>query len=619
MAENRSISYINKDFNELRSSLIDYTKTYFPDTYNDFSATSPGMLFMEMASYVGDVLSFYLDNQIQENFTQFARQQNNLLALAYMMGYRPKVTSAATTRVEIYQQVPSILSGSTYVPDFSFTLNISGGLQLSSPLYNQSNFLIEDPIDFSYSSSSDPTNTTVYQINGGIPEYFLLTKTRNAISANIQTTTFSFGTPERFPTVEINNNNIIKILDITDSDGNKWYEVPYLAQETIFDSIKNTNINNPNLSDDNDTPYLLQLKKEPRRFVTRFLNDTTLQIQFGAGTTTQNNDEEIIPNTDNVGLGLPYKQSKLTTAFSPSNFLYTDTYGIAPSNTTLTVRYLTGGGVTANVDGGTISTITNANTNVKFINTSLDPVQAQYVFNSLSVLNITAATGGQDGDTNEELRLKSLSSFTTQLRSVTQDDYLIRALSMPSDYGAVSKIYIESEKISNLLPGEVPSILNLYVLAFDNNKKLKNASTALKQNLSTYLSQYRVINDSIKIKDAFIINIKVDFDIIVLPNYNNNEVIAKCITSLQDYFNIDNWQINEPILLKDLYILLDKIEGVQTVKNINISNVSNGLYSSYSYDMVGANKNGVIYPSLDPMIFEVKYPDVDIRGRVVPL
>ncbi len=619
MAENRSISYINKDFNELRSSLIDYTKTYFPDTYNDFSATSPGMLFMEMASYVGDVLSFYLDNQIQENFTQFARQQNNLLALAYMMGYRPKVTSAAATRVEIYQQVPSILSGSTYVPDFSFTLNISGGLQLSSPLYNQSNFLIEDPIDFSYSSSSDPTNTTVYQINGGIPEYFLLTKTRNAISADIQTTTFSFGTPERFPTVEINNNNIIKILDITDSDGNKWYEVPYLAQETIFDSIKNTNINNPNLSDDNDTPYLLQLKKEPRRFVTRFLNDTTLQIQFGAGTTTQNNDEEIIPNTDNVGLGLPYKQSKLTTAFSPSNFLYTDTYGIAPSNTTLTVRYLTGGGVTANVDGGTISTITNANTNVKFINTSLDPVQAQYVFNSLSVLNITAATGGQDGDTNEELRLKSLSSFTTQLRSVTQDDYLIRALSMPSDYGAVSKIYIESEKISNLLPGEVPSVLNLYVLAFDNNKKLKNASTALKQNLSTYLSQYRVINDSIKIKDAFIINIKVDFDIIVLPNYNNNEVIAKCITSLQDYFNIDNWQINEPILLKDTYILLDKIEGVQTVKNINISNISNGLYSSYSYDMVGANKNGVIYPSLDPMIFEVKYPDVDIRGRVVPL
>ena len=619
MAENRNISYVNKDFGELRSSLIDYTRTYFPDTYNDFSSTSPGMLFMEMASYVGDVMSFYLDNQIQENFTQFARQQNNLLALAYMMGYRPKVTSAAIANIEIYQQLPSILSGSDYVPDYSFALNITGGLQISSPLYNQSNFLIQDPIDFSYSSSADPTTTSIYQINGGIPEYFLLTKTRQAISADIQTTTFSFGAPEQFPTVEINSSNIIKILDITDSDGNIWYEVPYLAQETIFDTIKNTNINNPNLNDDNDTPFLLQLRKEPRRFVTRFLNDTTLQIQFGAGTNTQNNEEEIIPNPDNVGLGLPYKQSKLNTAFSPSNFLYTDTYGIAPSNTTLTVRYLTGGGVTSNIAAGALSTIVNASQVAKFSNISLDPVQSQYAFNSLSVLNTSAATGGQDGDTDEELRLKSLSSFTTQLRSVTQDDYLIRALSMPSDYGSVAKIYIESEKISNLLPGEVPSVLNLYVLAFDGDKKLKLASTALKQNLSTYLSQYRVINDSIKIKDAFIINIKVDFDIIVLPNYNNNEVINKGIVTFQNYFNIDNWQINEPIMLKDLYILLDKIEGVQTVKNISVTNVSSGLYSSYSYDVVGATKNNVVYPSIDPMVFEVKYPDTDIRGRVVPL
>jgi hypothetical protein len=190
---------------------------------------------------------------------------------------------------------------------------------------------------------------------------------------------------------------------------------------------------------------------------------------------------------------------------------------------------------------------------------------------------------------------------------------------MPSDYGSVAKIYIESEKISNLLPGEVPSVLNLYVLAFDGDKKLKLASTALKQNLSTYLSQYRVINDSIKIKDAFIINIKVDFDIIVLPNYNNNEVINKGIVAFQNYFNIDNWQINEPIMLKDLYILLDKIEGVQTVKNISVTNVSSGLYSSYSYDVVGATKNNVVYPSIDPMVFEVKYPDTDIRGRVVPL
>jgi hypothetical protein len=619
MAENRQISYINKDFGELRSSLIDYTRTYFPNTYSDFSTASPGMMFMEMASYVGDVLSFYLDNQIQENFLQYAKQQNNLYALAYMMGYKPKATAAAITSIEVFQQVPSILSGSTYVPDYSFALYASGGLQLSSDLYNKSNFLIQDSIDFSYSSSYDPTVTSVYQINAGIPEYFLIKKTRQAISANVQTTTFSFGIPQQFPTVYINTSNIIKILDIVDSDGNTWYEVPYLAQETIFDSIKNTNINNPNLSDDNDTPYLLQLRKEPRRFVTRFLDNNTLQIQFGAGTNTANVDEEIIPNPDNVGLGLPYKQSKLNTAFAPANFLYTDTYGIAPSNTTLTVRYLTGGGVTSNIESNTISNVVNKSTYFKFQNTTLDATQAQYIYNSISVNNPYAATGGQDGDTNEEIKIKSSTSFTTQLRSVTQDDYLVRALSMPSEYGSVAKMYIESEKIANVLPGETPAVLNLYVLAFNASKKLKTASVALKQNLSTYLSQYRVINDSLKIKDAFAVNIKVDFDIIVLPNYNNNDVINKCISSLKTYFNIDNWQINEPILISDLYVMLSQIDGVQSVKDIKISNVSNGLYSQYAYDIVGATRNGVIYPSIDPMVFEVKYPDTDIRGRVVPL
>jgi hypothetical protein len=184
---------------------------------------------------------------------------------------------------------------------------------------------------------------------------------------------------------------------------------------------------------------------------------------------------------------------------------------------------------------------------------------------------------------------------------------------------AISKVYAEPEKLENLLPGESLSSLNLYILAYDNNKKLKAATSGLKQNIKTYLSQYRIINDSVKIRDGFIINISVGFDIIVLPNYNNNEVLFRCLTVVRDYFNIDKWQINEPIILKDIYIMLDKIDGVQTVKNINISNQTGGIYSSYAYDIPGATKDNVIYPSVDPMIFEVKYPDSDIKGRVVPL
>jgi hypothetical protein len=620
--ENRDIKYINKDFGELRSALIEFTKTYFPTTYNDFTPASPGMMFMEMSAYVGDVMSFYLDNQIQENFIQFTRQQNNLYTLAYMLGYRPKVTGAATTNIDIYQQVPSLLSGSVYTPDYSYALQIAENTSVTSNLVGATNFLIQDPVDFSFSSSADPTQVTIYSINGDVPEFYLLKKTRQAISANIQSKQFTFGAPERFQTIEINDSSIIQILDITDSDGNIWYEVPYLAQEMIYDTIKNSNPNDPNTyTDQGEVPYLLQLRKVPRRFVSRFTTPTTLQLQFGAGTNTQNNDEEILPNTDNVGLGLPYKRSLLTTAFAPANFLYTDTYGISPSNTTLTVRYSTGGGVTSNIPANSITSITNTTSQVKFQNNNLDPVLAQTIFNSVAVNNPIAASGGQDGDTNDEIRFNALSTFATQLRSVTQDDYLVRTLSLPSEYGTIAKAYIEPEKIANILPGQTPSVLNLYVLAFDNNKKLKTASNALKTNLSTYLSQYRVINDSIKIKNAFVINIGVEFDLIVLPNYNNNEVIFRCITSLKDYFAINNWQINEPIMLRDLYILLDKIDGVQTVKGINIVNkVGTNLgYSQYAYDFSGATQNGVVYPSLDPMIFEVKYPDTDIVGRVVPL
>jgi len=621
--ENRDIKYLNKDFGELRNSLIEFSKTYFPSTYNDFSPSSPGMMFMEMSAYVGDVLSFYLDNQIQENFIQFTRQQNNLYTLAYMLGYRPRVTKASTTTVNVYQKVPSILSGSTYVPDYRYALLLKENTALKSNLVGVSNFLIQDSIDFSYSSSQDPTEVTILTINNssGIIEEFLLRKSRTAISANILTTNFTFGSPERFQTVELNDSSIIQILDIVDSDGNEWYEVPYLAQETIFDTIKNTNPNDPNnYQEAGEVPYLLQLKKVSRRFTTRFLSPTTLQIQFGAGTNTQNNDEEIIPNTDNIGLGLPYKRSLLTTGFAPANFLYTDTYGISPYNTTLTVRYLVGGGITSNAPVNSINTIVNTD-NIKFQTNNLDAILAQDVFNSVAVNNSIAADGGQDGDTADEIKFNALSIFATQLRSVTQDDYLVRALSMPSQYGSIAKIYIEPEKLSSILPGQIPSVLNLYILSFNNNKRLKFSSTALKQNLATYLSQYRIINDSIKIKDAFFINIGIDFDIVVLPEYNNSEVIFDCIQALKDYFQIDKWQINEPILLKDLFILLDKIDGVQTVKNINITNKTgiNSGYSEYTYDIKGANINNVIYPSLDPMIFEVRFPDTDIKGRVVPL
>lgn len=627
---NRDIKYINRNFSEMRSTLIDFSKTYFPTTFTDFSPSSPGMMFIEMASYVGDVMAFYSDNQIQENFIQYAQQLNNLYDLAYMSGYKPSVTSAAVTTLDIYQTVPAITVDGSKVPDYRYTLIIDENTPVSNP-NNTTPFLTQNRVDFSQSSSLDPTTVSVYQISSGEPNLFLLKKSVQAISATINTTTFTAGPPTQFATYTITAPQILGILDVVDSDGNEWVEVDYLAQETVFETIQNTNPfgPDPNTSaDSGEVGSLLRLKKVPRRFVSRFTanntlidNTTTLQLQFGAGT-TNDFDEQIIPNPNNVGIGLPSTQNKLTTAYSPTNFMFDKTYGIAPSNTTLTVRYLAGGGVTSNASANSLTNISNAN--VKFTTDNLDTTLAQSTFASLEVTNPIPATGGGDGDSVQDIRLNSLANYASQLRSVTQEDYIVRTYSLPSQYGSIAKAYIETPKIGNLLPGEVASTLDLYVLSSDVNNHLTNATSTLKQNLSTYLSQYRMIGDSIKIKDAFIINIGVKFEIVVLPNFNSNQVLSDCINKLQSYFNTNNMQVNQPILINELYSLLllgDGIQGVQNVKNIEIVNkVGENLgYSKYAYSISGATQNRVVYPSQDPSIFEVKYPNIDIKGRVLPI
>jgi hypothetical protein len=616
MAVRRTINYLNKDFSDYREQLINYSQTYFPNTYTDFTETSPGMMFMEQAAYVGDVLSYYLDNQIQENFLQYARQTSNLYDLSYMYGYKPKVTGLSSVNLDFYQLVPSIPSSSgadtLYIPDYNYALYV--GANTTSTTQGGTSFIIEDPIDFTVSNSLDPTTVTVAQISGNEPTYYLLKKTRKALSGIIQTTTFGFSSPEEFPTVEISDDSIGGIIDCFDTEGNEWYEVDYLGQELVFDGIKNTNVNDPNNYQDSDnTPYLLQTKQVQRRFNSRFLSSNTLQLQFGSGNPLDT-DEKIIPNPMNVGLGLPFERDKLTTAYSPTNFIFTNTYGIAPSNTTLTVRYLKGGGVTSNVRANTITTL---NTNlVKFLKQSLNNTTAQYIFDSIQVNNPSAASGGAGGDTSEEIRQNTISNLSSQLRNVTADDYLVRALSMPPKYGIISKAITQKPKAN-----DPNTTLDLYVLSTDLNGNLTYPSTTLKSNLRNYINQYRMIGDTVNIKDAFIINIGVNFEIVTLPNYNNSQVLTRCNTELQKFFNINNWQINQPIILRDISILLDSIDGVQTVNNINIFNKAGTTsgYSQYAYDISGALQNGTIFPSIDPMIFEVKYPANDITGRVVTL
>ena len=615
----KEVKYLNKDFNSFKNQLIEFTQTYFPENFNDFSEGNPGMMFLEMASYVGDVLSFYTDTQIQENFLSTAQDKESIYNMAYAMGYKPKLTTAASVNLDITQLVPSKVIGGSYEPDFDYALNIRTNSTFKST--EGATFYITRDANFTYSSSLSPMNVSIFQYDSSNnPEYYLLKKTVPSISAETKTQSFTIGEIERFKTLTLLDSNIISIESIEDSNGNRYYEVPYLAQDTIFEEIVNTGANDPTLQQySNETPYLIKLKKVPRRFITRIKPNNTLEIQFGAGISDKA-DEQIIPNSDNIGLGIKDGRSKLDTAYDPSNFLYTKAYGQVPSNTTLTVTYLVGGGLGSNVNSNTINITETILTDTK---PNLNQGLLNFVKSTVSSTNVEAAKGGGGGDTVEDIRLNTIASFSTQNRTVTREDYIIRTLSMPSQFGNIAKAYItQDDQISPLTtePNRIPNplALNLYTLGYDASKKLTTLNTATKTNLATYLEQYRMLTDAINIKDAFIINIALDFEITTFKNYNNESVLLQCVTELKNYFNIDNWQINQPVVLSDVKNIIGAVDGVQTIETLIFTNKSGTLngYSQYIYPIDLATRNEVIYPSLDQSIFEIKFPNNDIRGSV---
>ena len=604
MADN-NIQYLNKSFSDFKSNLINYAKTYFPTAYNDFSDANPGAMFIEMASYVGDVMSFYLDNQIQENFLLYAKEKENLYAISYVLGYRPKASYASSTTIDLYQQMPSLPGSNPLIPDTTYGLIVPANTTLTS-ISTGTKFLTTQQVDF-----TDTGSATITFFDN---DTFLVKKSIPVISAEIKEAEFVFSsTPQKFSTINISDTNVLQILDVTDSDGNLWYEVPYLAQSTIYDRLSNPTFNS------DQVPYLLKLKRVPRRFVSRLLSNNSLQLEFGAGVSNKS-DDDIIPTPDNIQLGLVPGISNLLDNYNQTSIFYTQEYGLAPSNTTLTVRYLVGGGITSNVPA---NDLTNIDTSTVYFKSS---IVDDTIKDSLISTNPNPSSGGRNADEIEEIRNNALYAHSSQLRAVTKNDYIVRALSLPSDYGSISKVYVTQDLNSNPQQTVAPTAtsnplsLDMYVLAYNSNKQLTQATTTLKENLSTYLNEYRMVTDAINIRDAFYINIGVNFDITVVGGFSNQLVLQECINNLKNYFDIDKWQINRPIVLSEITVILLQTKGVQSVVKLEITNkedINGNTYSALGYDIAGATRNGNVYPSADPCIFEVRYPDTDIQGRVV--
>jgi hypothetical protein len=662
----KDIKYLNTDFAGFRNNLIEFTKTYFPKTYNDFNETSPGMMFIEMASYIGDVLSYYVDDTFKESLMPYAEDPKSVMALSQYLGYKPKVTSPAITTLSLYHLVPNIDSGVNNKPDERFYLRIKEGMVIEAQS-NSTQFRTTEMVDFADEYNRD---ITVYQRDSdtGEPSFYLVKKQVQAIASTIVEKKFNFGSYEAFRKIELTETNVIQIVDIRDGGGNKYYEVPYLGQEMIFIEEKNTISNDPELFQFRDTvPYILKTLKTPRRFVVKVNDDNTTTIQFGAGDSSAN-DEQLIPNLKNVGLGLPNSISRLEESFDPTNFLKTKTYGTSPSNTEITVKYLVGGGVESNTNVGDITRITGVEYDEDLLKfTTVERGIYQQSKLSLAVDNEVPAIGGRGVETLEEIRQNSLANFGSQNRAVTSKDYQIRALSMPARYGGIAKAYASAdgqldnnspasilaspnslqqftdlvmsfvekadneepsstqvkEEIKNFLVGKTdnvseannPFAINLYLLGYNRNGNLTPLNKAVKQNFRTYLNEYKILTDGVNIIDGFIVNIGINFEITVLDNYNKSEVLTECINELKNFFSIDKWTFNQTINLSEVELIIANIEGVSSVPKLDVINKCTGRYSPNSYNITAATKDKIVYPSLDPCVFEVKFPNSDIKGR----
>lgn len=620
MAE-KDIKYLNKDFSSFRDSLVEFAKNYFPDTYNDFAEASPGMMFVEMAAYVGDVLSYYTDYQLRESLLSQAQERVNILDIAHSLGYKAKASVPAYVDLSVYQWLPAKEDGSgNAIPDMSYALKVQTGMTIDAESNSDVKFTTVEEIDFVNTGSID-TNVTVYSLDETTNEpnaYLIKTKVR-AVSGQAKVETFTISEAKKFQKLKLASTDIIQIQSMTDADSNIWYNVPYLAQDTIFEELHNNSSNDPTThTDSNETPYLLNLRRTARRFTTKLDKDNYTELLFGAGISS-GPDELIVPNPSTIGNVLSIGETaKLDVSFDPANMMFSRAYGKAP-NSNLTVTYLSGGGLKSNVTSGDLTKISSKSFNID--EDGLDVSTLATVKESLAVTNEQPATGGRSSETNEEIRQNALASYASQNRAVTREDYISRIYAMPAKFGSLAKAYITKDDLvnNNSSADSNPLALNLYVLSYDLTNNLTVANDTTKKNLQTYLSQYRILTDAINIRNGFVVNIGIDFEIIVLPSFNGKEVLAKTIDRLKKYFDVNNWQFNQPILLNDLAAKLSVVEGVQALVNIQIkNNVSKDSgYSGNEYNIEMATSNNVIYPSQDPCIFEVKFPDADIRGKVV--
>jgi hypothetical protein len=683
-----NVNYLNKDFNTLKSALMEYAKTYFPNTYRDFNETSPGMMLIEMGAYVGDVLSFYIDQQYKEMMLPLAEERKNVINLAKTLGYRVKPTTPAYVDLTVSQVVDAVDGLSKLkVPDWNQAFTIQKDMQIQSTADSNTKFETLDIIDFTVSESIglnyevDTTNSST-----GLAETYKLTRRMRAISGEKKEKVFNIGSPSKFLKLTLPEKNVVEIVDIKDANGNKYYEVEYLAQDKVPKETHytdDTNRDTAYIQTNNDgsttvtnipIPYTLEYIRATKRFTTEVNDNNTTSIIFGNGllrTGTTGSLSDGFSSTENAGLTIPGDTTNYNKSISPWVGTSFSSLGETPANTNLTVTYRIGGGISANVAAGELTTI---NSKV-VLPTGADSGR------QLSVTNIFPARGGSSGETIEEIRRRAMAHFTTQNRCVTKEDFEARVMSMPAKFGGIAKVYCDrsavepnhAENLKNNIQlladtgalnieninsyidnfSQIGDITNLpsvkiYILSYDQNKNLVQAPDLLKSNLKNYLNQYRMITDEIDIQGGYIINFGVAFDVIAHRASNKADVKLRCINKITEYFNINKMHFHQPIQTNDLEYILMGLDGVRAVNYVELTQqstsdsaqifdtkiwgvsntpeniTSNGPSSGYGweynfnqfYNITATAGPGFVLPSMSPAVFELKNPSKNVKGIV---
>ena len=603
----RQRRYLSRDFDSLRATLVNYARQYYPNQIQDFSESSVGGLFLDMAAYVGDNMSFYVDHLYNELNYDTAVEPASIQRLLANSGIQINGASPATVTITVFIEVPVenldddepninllpiIKSGTTFASANAITYN----------LINDIEFLLDDGSGNYILNPNVQKKIGNTNLNGEVTSY-ILSLGGLCVSGNQATDIFSIGSFVPFRNLTLRFPNVTEIINVYDSDGNTYYEVGALTHDVVYKNVLNTTSDNDIVKD------TLKVIPAPYRFTkSTSLLERKTSLTFGGGT-ADTLEDDIIPDPSEFAIATPYSRTMSRVPVNPEKLLTTNTLGVAASNTTLTVIYRHGGGLEHNVQANAIRSIINLI--IQFpLNPSINLSTA--IRNTIEVTNLEPALGGEDALTTDELVALIPNVKNSQERIVTKEDLLARIYTMPSNLGRVFRSAIVSNSNN-------PLATQLFIISRDGNSRLTTSPDSLKLNLKKYLNSYRMISDSIDILDAKVINLQLKFSVVLDPSLNRDSLLSVILASLQAKFDVTKFHINQPIIISEVVNAIYAVDGVIAVDNVQFVNISgvvnNRQYSIETHDVKNYTRRQMIFPPLGG-IFEIRYPEVDIIAKV---